>query len=163
MYLFTVTLAQRDGTLLTDHAEHLGKCFRSVRQKHPFVMDACVVLPDQLHCISTLPEDNADFSLRWFLIKSAFSRDLVKGEWRRESRVRRGERGVWKRRLWEHVIRDERDFSAHVDYIHINRIKHGLAKRAIDWPPSLIHRYVRERRCSANRAAERFVLEMALG
>jgi hypothetical protein len=34
--------------------------------------------------------------------------------------TRRGERGVWQRRYWEHTIRDQRDFAAHTDYIHFN-------------------------------------------
>jgi putative transposase len=32
----------------------------------------------------------------------------------------RGERGIWQRRYWEHTIRDERDFAAHMDYAHFN-------------------------------------------
>lgn len=162
-FFFTVTLVERDATWLTDHAEHLGNCFRAVRQRHPFVMDACVVLPDHLHCIWTLPEGDADFSVRWFLIKSKFSRGLEKGERQRDSRVRRGERGIWQRRFWEHVIRDEQDYRNHVDYIHINPVKHGLVDRAIDWPHSSIHRYVREGLCDPGWVAEPFVKEMPLG
>lgn len=161
-YFFTVALAQRDATWLADHSKHLGNCFRAVRQRHPFAMDACVVLPDHLHCIWTLPENDTDFSVRWFLIKSAFSRGLPKDERRRDSRVNRGERGIWQRRFWEHVIRDEQDFRNHVDYIHINPVKHGLAMHATDWPYSSIHRYVRQGLCDPGWAAEPFVLDMPL-
>jgi putative transposase len=78
------------------------------------------------------------------LIKAGFSRKLPKGELRSPSRERKGERGIWQRRYWEHHIRDDNDFARHVDYIHINPAKHGLVARPIDWPHSSIHRYVRE-------------------
>jgi len=43
------------------------------------------------------------------------------------------ERGVWQRRFWEHAIRDQSDFDAHLDYIHYNPVKHGWVQRAADW------------------------------
>jgi putative transposase len=49
---------------------------------------------------------------------------------------------IWQRRFWEHVIRDQRDFVNHVNYVHYNPVKHGLVKRASDWPFSSFHRYV---------------------
>ncbi len=57
-------------------------------------------------------------------------------------RVRRGERGIWQRRYWEHLIRDERDYRAHMDYVHINPLKHGLVTCVADWPYSTFHRLV---------------------
>lgn len=56
------------------------------------------------------------------------------------SRVARGERGIWQRRYWEHLIRDDVDLQRHVDYIHFNPVKHGYVARAADWPWSTIHR-----------------------
>lgn len=161
-FFFTGALLERRRTLLVDHVDLLRTSFAHVRATRPFAIEAIVVLPDHLHCIWTLPEDDADFSVRWSLIKSAFSRGLPKDERRRDSRTRRGERGIWQRRFWEHVIRDERDFRNHVDYIHINPVKHRLAARAIDWPYSSIHRYVRDGLCEPEWAAEPFVIEMPL-
>ena len=46
----------------------------------------------------------------------------------------------------EHTIRDDGDFARHVDYIHFNPVKHGLARRVRDWPYSSFHRYVQEGR-----------------
>jgi putative transposase len=57
--------------------------------------------------------------------------------------ARRGERGIWQRRYWEHLIRDDRDYRRHVDYIHWNPVKHGWVNRAGDWPHSSFHAYVR--------------------
>lgn len=52
------------------------------------------------------------------------------------SRAAKGERGLWQRRFWEHAVRDAEDFSRHVDYIHFNPVKHGVAVSAVDWPYS---------------------------
>jgi hypothetical protein len=60
-----------------------------------------------------------------------------------QSRAAKGERGIWQRRYWEHTIRDETDFNRHVDYIHINPVKHRLVARVRDWPYSSFHRMVK--------------------
>lgn len=143
-YFFTVNLADRRKTLLVDHIDLLRNAVRYTRQRHPFVIDAMVVLPDHLHAIWTLPSDDADFPLRWRLIKTWFSRNLPLGEHRRTSRVDKGERGIWQRRYWEHLVRDETDFARHVDYIHWNPVKHGHAALVEDWPYSTFHRFVRD-------------------
>jgi putative transposase len=91
-----------------------------------------------------LPPDDADFATRWRLIKVAFSKALPKTERRSSVRMARNERGIWQRRYWEHLIRDEADFRAHMDYVHINPIKHGLVKRLTDWPYSTFHRLVEQ-------------------
>jgi len=57
-------------------------------------------------------------------------------------RLKRGERGIWQRRFWEHLVRDEQDYAAHLDYVHINPLRHGLVKRVSDWPYSTFHRLV---------------------
>ncbi len=92
----------------------------------------------------TLPAGDADYATRWALIKAGFSRMLPKGEFIRESRARKGERGIWQRRYWEHQIRDEEDLARHVDYVHYNPVKHGYVTSPRDWPHSSIHRYIRE-------------------
>ena len=67
---------------------------------------------------------------------------MPKGERVSASRESKRERGIWQRRYWEHQIRDDEDLSRHVDYIHINPVKHGYVARAADWPHSIIHRFV---------------------
>jgi putative transposase len=142
-FFFTVALLERHRHLLTDHVESLRAAFASVRAERLFTIDAMVVLPDHLHCIWTLPPDDADFSSRWHAIKTAFSRSIPKGERLSSRRIARGERGIWQRRFWEHAIRDETDFERHADYIHYNPVKHGHVRRAADWPYSTFGRYVR--------------------
>ena len=111
-WFFTVNLAQRRGNdRLVEHAASLRSAFDAVRINRPFRMEAVVVLPDHLHCILTLPDGDADFSTRWSLIKAHFSRAIERGERISASRQKRRERGIWQRRFWEHMIRDQEDFN----------------------------------------------------
>lgn len=154
-YFFTVNCAERRGNrILENNIDTLRHAFRAVKQKHPFKIDAIVVLPEHLHCIWTMPAGDADYSMRWNLIKSGFSRLITADEKRSDSRIKRGERGIWQRRYWEHVIRDEQDFERHVDYIHWNPVKHGWVQRVSDWPYSSFHTYVRQGIYPANWACE---------
>jgi putative transposase len=143
-FFFTVNLADRRSQLLIEQVETLRMAFRQVRSRHPFIIYAVAILPDHLHAIWTLPPGDDDFAGRWALIKAGFSRSLLMTEAISASRRKKGERGIWQRRFWEHRIRDEEDFARHVDYIHWNPVKHGHVQRAIDWPWSSIHRYVRQ-------------------
>jgi putative transposase len=58
-------------------------------------------------------------------------------------RQARGERGIWQRRFWEHLIRDDADYARHVEYCYINPVKHGLVRCVRDWAHSSFHRDVR--------------------
>jgi len=112
----------------------------------PFTIVASVILPDHMHFIWTLPPENSDFSTRWRLIKSHFTRNWCAKDAVSEnaSRVQKGEKDVWQRRFWEHLIRDEFDLIRHVEYIHYNPVKHGLVDSPGDWEYSSFMKYVRE-------------------
>jgi putative transposase len=142
-WFYTVNLLNRRQKLLIDHVDALRSAFEITQQKYPFVIAAIVVLPDHLHAIWTLPPDDANFSTRWRLIKTRFAQALPKQEQRSTVREARGERGIWQRRYWEHLIRDDADYARHVEYCYINPIKHGLVRRVQDWPHSSFHRDVR--------------------
>ena len=144
-YFFTVNLLQRDKTLLVDHIDLLRSSVRWVKERQPFHIDAWVVMPDHLHAVWTLPEGDSDYSSRWCEIKKRFSKGLPNQEPRSGVRLRKGERGIWQRRFWEHTIRDIDDFNRHVGYVHQNPIKHGLVTDLIDWPYSSYHRWLRQK------------------
>jgi putative transposase len=140
-YFFTVNLLQRQGNnLLVRHIDVLRKVVASVRQRHPFRIHGWTVMPDHLHCVIELPMNDDDFATRWRLIKMEFSKALPRIERISQVRAKRGERGIWQRRYWEHLIRNEADYRAHMDYVHINPVKHGLVKHVADWPYSTFHR-----------------------
>jgi putative transposase len=142
-FFFTVNLDDRRSRLLTERVALLRKAFRYVRMRHPFMLDAIVVLPDHLHAICTLPPGDADYATRWRLVKAFFSRGIEAGERISISRERKNERGIWQRRYWEHTLRNERDFERHCDYIHFNPVKHGHARAAVEWPHSSFRRFVK--------------------
>lgn len=141
-FFFTVNLLDRRSDLLITQIDALRKAVRQVRVRVPFHIDAWVVLPDHMHCLWTLPQGDDDFPGRWRAIKTAFSKSLATGEPRSAVMARRGERGIWQRRYWEHTIRDDRDFAVHMDYTHFNPVKHGLAQHPSDWPYSSFRRCV---------------------
>jgi putative transposase len=140
-FFFTVTVADRRSSVLTDHIDALRQAFRTTRTERPFKIDAIVVLPEHLHIVMTLPADDSDFPGRWRRLKSLFTHDVVRRGFCC-ARNARGEFALWQRRFWEHTIRDEADFERHVDYIHYNPVRHGLARQVADWPHSSFHRYV---------------------
>lgn len=140
-YFFTATLVDRTSHVLVHHVDALRASFRTTRRAHPFAIDAVVVLPDHLHIVMTLPEGDTNYPTRWQLIKRRFTAAVAKAG-APIPRHPNGENALWQRRFWEHTIRDDRDFERHVDYIHINPVKHGLVARVRDWPHSSFHRYV---------------------
>jgi putative transposase len=143
-FFFTVNLLERHGNeLLVRRIDLLRDAVRQVRQARPFEIDAWVVLPDHLHCVWTLPPGDHDNGTRWRLIKTAFAKGLPTTERLSPVRRRRGERGIWQRRFWEHAIRDEADYAAHMDYVHFNPVKHGYVEDVSDWPYSTFKACVR--------------------
>ena len=163
-YFFTVNLARRRGNdWLVRYVAILREAVAVTRRHHPFAIHAMVVLPDHLHALWQLPDDDPDFSKRWRLIKARFARAVPEPATPNRSRMRRGERPVWQRRFWEHVIRDARDWHMHMDYIHYNPVKHGYVERAIDWPYSSFHHHLRAGRYEPEWGATRAVQDMDLG
>ena len=143
-YFFTVNLLDRKSNLLVEKIDLLREVVKAVHKNKPFHIDAWVVLPNHLHCIWTLPPGDVDYPSRWKSIKTMFSKQIPAGEAVSETQARLNERGIWQRRYWEHTIRNERDYEIHMDYCHINPMKHGLVTAVRDWPFSTFHRYVRE-------------------
>ena len=143
-YFFTVNPADRRRALFTDHIDLLRAAFRQVRARHPFAIEAAVILPDHLHAIWILPDGDADFATalapdqgRLFGCFAARRTDLRQP--RRQSRARDLAAAVY----WEHTLRDAADSARHLDYIHFNPVKHGHAVRVRDWPFSSFRRWMR--------------------
>ncbi len=112
----------------------------------PFEVIAYVILPDHVHYVWTLPDISSDYSTRWRLIKSYFTRNYDHKDYAKisMSRKKKSEKGVWQRRFWEHLIRDEADLVQHVEYIHYNPIKHGYVQSLMDWKNSSFTKYVED-------------------
>ncbi|KNC94863.1 REP-associated tyrosine transposase [Trabulsiella odontotermitis] len=140
-WFFTVNLQNRQSDLLTRHITQLRRATSFVKRTKPFVINAWVILPEHMHCIWTLPDNDSDYSGRWRDIKKTFSRTIER-------------RYVWQPRFWEHTIHNEHDFRRHMDYIYINPVKHGHVQKVVDWPFSTFHRDVRDGLYPADWASE---------
>ncbi len=150
-YFFTLTLKDRRSDLLVRRIDMLRDALRQVKRRRPFRLLAAVVMPDHLHLLLQLPEEDLNYSARLRDFKALFVKALRAAE-EPITTNGRGDAGIWQVRFWEHVIRDEHDFAAHVAYIHFNPVKHGYVQRVVDWPYSSFHRFVRQGLLPANWA-----------
>ncbi len=144
VYFFTVNLADRKHGILIKEISVLRNAISATKTKYPFKIPAYVILPDHLHLMMSLPENDHDYSIRWRMLKGFFSKQIQRSELISTARKKKRERGIWQRRFWEHLIRDEKDYEHHVNYIHYNPVKHGYVKKASDWKYSSIHSYLQK-------------------
>jgi putative transposase len=162
-FFFTVRLLDRSSTLLTDHFSAFGEAMRQARVRKPFHVDAWVVLPDHAHAIWTLPPGDHDCATRWRAVKIAFSKAMHKAcvpgganpavprvsitrmSATRMSATRMSATGdgtIWERHYKEYRVGDDAEYTALVDYVHNNPVRHGLCQQAAEWPWSSLHRFV---------------------
>ncbi len=148
-YFFTIVTNKRQRLFHSPKArELLLKAFDHVKQFHPYAMEAFCILPDHIHLLWKMPEDDEHYSMRIAEIKKRFSKtyyeEISKTISKNSKQAKRGENGLWQRRFWEHYIRDEEDLHRHIDYIHYNPVKHGLVKQVKEWPSSSFFDYVKK-------------------
>jgi putative transposase len=144
-YFFTLVTYNRHPILSTQRSiEILSDAIQYVADRMPFEVVASAILPDHMHFIWTMPIESCDFSTRWRLIKSNFTRYWCKNGSisKSASRIKKGKQDVWQRRFWEHLIRDDLDLTRHIEYIHYNPVKHELAHSPMDWKYTSFIKYV---------------------
>ncbi len=147
IYFFTLVTYKRQRLFDSSNVRTLLlTTIEDVKDYHPFEMIAYCVLPDHIHLIWQMPENDADYSMRIRLIKRRFSKRFIPlfGERveRSESQIKRREVPIWQRRFWEHLINDEDDLERHIEYIHFNPVKHGLVQQAANWDCSSFNEFV---------------------
>jgi putative transposase len=77
-YFFTVKTFERKPILTQDpYRVALRYAIAGVRASLPFESIAWILLPDHLHTVWQLPESDANFSLRWSLIKQRVTRQCA--------------------------------------------------------------------------------------
>jgi putative transposase len=146
-FFFTVRLLDRGSNLLTDHISAFGEAIRLARTRKPFHVDAWIVLPDHAHAIWTLPPGDHDCSTRWRAVKIAFSKAL------RKAMVAGALDGaIWEPHYRDYRVEDDAEYSALVDYVHGNAVRHGLCQQARDWPWSSLHRFISAGWCTPELA-----------
>ncbi|MBN2590797.1 MAG: transposase [Sedimentisphaerales bacterium] len=145
-YFFTIVTYGRKNVFDNPVARNnLRQAITEVQTTHPFEMQGVVLLPNHIHCIWKMTTDD-DYSVRWKMIKTKFTKLWIAGGGIDQnvslSRRKRGEHGIWQRRFWAHLIRNQKDFARHMDYIHYNPVKHGYVKCPHQWEYSSFHRWV---------------------
>jgi putative transposase len=132
-YFFTVCLEDRTSSVLIDHIDVLRMAYATTVRELPVTCQAMVILPDHLHAIWTMPENDSYFSERWRRIKARFSNQIKAQGTPNASKIAKRERGLWQRRFWEHVVRDEDALRSAVNYCWHNPVKHGLVNTPDAW------------------------------
>jgi len=145
-FLTLVTYQRREIFSLPSARAFLYAAIRQTNQHHPFDEIAYCILPDHIHLIWQLPENDSNYSTRVSVMKRHFSKKYVEEFGlpipKDASRSKRREVTLWQRRFWEHYIRDEEDLHHHIDYVHYNPVKHGWVNRVRDWADSSFHKFV---------------------
>lgn len=167
-YFFTVVTYRRRPILCDAPVRTaLRDAVKTVQSRHPFTINAWVLLPDHLHCIWTLPPGDADYAMRWGSIKRrvslACAQHYHRSDWMTASKIKHRESTLWQRRYWEHCITTDADYAHHYDYIAINPVKHALVTRVRDWPYSTFHRDVAREIYTLDWAGMPDLFDLALG
>ncbi len=148
VFFFTIVMYRRRRLLTSPKSRQmLHEAFDEARSHHPFEIDGLVLIPDHIHMLMRLPDGEDDYSRRISAMKRNFTERFLSCESetaQSDGRSNQGYRGVWQERFYEHCIRDYKDFKQHLDYIHVNPVKHGLVERPADWAWSSFDRYVKQ-------------------
>ena len=141
-YLFITVVTNGRQKILIENIDILRQSFKSALDKFAFEIYAAVIMPDHMHLIIKV-EHIEDYPKILYLIKYKFSLKMPKNAFLSPSKIKKGEKGIWQRRYWEHTIRDEEDMAKHLDYIHFNPIKHGYVKTVGEYKYSSFKKFVK--------------------
>lgn len=134
-YFFTVQLRDTEQDLLVREIDLLRQVTGLCLRRWPCKIEAAVILPNKLHMIWALPQGDAAYCLRWRFIKSTFARHVPEPQSGDRPCIRTLDRHhIWKRRFWEHAIRDKADYDRHLHLMTSAPVDAGLVGRASDWP-----------------------------
>jgi putative transposase len=146
-YIFITSVTFKRNPILIDNIDILRSGFNKASKKFKFEIYSAVILPDHFHVIIG-PENIAEYPQIITTIKQNFSQNVSREyiepvrKFFTSSMVKRNESGVWQRRYYEHTIRNEKDLYNHLDYIHFNPVKHGIAQNVKDWKFSSFYKFV---------------------
>ena len=136
VFITAVTTSREPFLQLPQNKELLLAVIREVKAEHAFQMLGYVILNDHLHLLIKPQEISISKTMQ--SIKLRFTKriaGLKPGDTKLPT-------SCWQRRFWDHIIRDQDDLQRHLDYIHYNPVKHGLAKSPSDYAYSSFQVYV---------------------
>lgn len=131
VYFITVVTHERK-LILIENITLFWTALNRIKERHQTSIDAWVVLPDHFHMILS----PTNFELDEFMHDFKLSFGAL---YRKAHNLKTGR--VWQSRFWDHIIRDEKDFNNHINYIHYNPVKHNLVESPFDWKQSSISEF----------------------
>lgn len=144
VFITFVTLNRRN--ILIQNIDILRNSFKYAKSKFDFEIIAISILKNHCHLILSAKTSN-EIPQIIRTIKFNFSTNVSPAYINNnlsESAIKRGEKGIWQRRYYDHIIRNEKDLYKHIDYVHYNCFKHyNIAPK--DWKYSSFHKYVKEK------------------
>ena len=148
-YVFITMVTYQRIPHLIKNINLLKLSFQKSKEKYQYEIFAISILQEHIHMIIK-PQNSSDFSKIIGNIKRYYTYNLDGASKDRtlplsESRLNRKEAGIWQRRFYDHIIRDEEDLYKHLDYIHYNPVKHNLVKNVKDWEYSSFHKFVEKK------------------
>ena len=141
-YVFLTVAVQNRKPILIENINLLRQSFKRSKEIYNFEIFASVILPDHMHLILK-PQNINEYPKIIFAIKYHFSRNFPnKPEIPSQSKLKKGEKGIWQRRYYEHTILSEEELGIYTDYVHFNPIKHNLTDSVKSWEHSSFFKFV---------------------
>jgi len=143
--IFITFVTQNRKEILIDNIDILRSSFRHSKEKFNYEIIASVILKEHCHLIISA-KNQGDIPKIIRIIKFNFSKNIptqyLSDIELSLSAAKRGEKGIWQRRYYDHIIRNEEDLYKHLDYIHYNPTKHyNIAPK--DWIHSSFNKFVK--------------------
>ena len=133
VFVTLVTADRRPWLEKARDKSHLLACLREAKAQRGFRHYAHVILDDHVHWLMQVVDGESPSELVAYLKLLIFHRRRAMG-WPCQR--------LWQSRFYDHIIRDERDFCQHMDYIHYNPVRHGYVVLARQWRWSSFHTWV---------------------
>jgi putative transposase len=108
---------------------------RRLAGEKPYRLLAYAIIPDHVNVLME-PTGDRNISSIMLSLKRTFTLGYKQLHGVRDSTV------LWQPRFWDHIIRNEADLRRHLDYIHYQPVKHGLASRPWDYPHTSFRQWV---------------------
>jgi len=131
-FFLTIKLLPKRRRLDESQFAVLARCLSTVRARQQFRLTAWVFLPDHWHVI-LFPPHPLTISAAIKSIKLSSDNQLL--PFRHET----GE--LWQGRFFDRALRTVKEYWETVEYIHLNPVRRGLARRPEEWRWSSYQEY----------------------
>ena len=144
--VFITIVTKNRRNILIEFIDNFKLSLKESKDKFDFKLIACIVLRDHCHMliqhkvIEKFPLIIRDIKYNFI---QKLPNEFLKTIKLTESEQKRNEKGVWQRRYYDHIIRNEDDLKKHLDYIHYNSMKHYQISPK-DWQFSSFKKFVQK-------------------